>query len=224
MNSVNRSGVTSTCTCESDQCSMQTSMKILSISDMVVPELSEQFDARQFDGVELVLSCGDLPPEYLASIREHLDVPLYYIRGNHDIRYQNSPPVGCLDIHQRWITFKGLRIMGLEGSRWYNGGPIQYRDYQMRQMIWRMTPGLWFKGGVDMVITHAPPRHIHDAEDRCHRGFDSFLKLINRFKPRYFIHGHIHAYITDPCQRVTLVDNTHVINTFAYHLLEVDYE
>jgi len=224
MNSVNRSGVTSTCTCESDQCSMQTSMKILSISDMVVPELSEQFDARQFDGIELVLSCGDLPPEYLASIREHLDVPLYYVRGNHDIRYQNSPPVGCLDIHQRWITFKGLRIMGLEGSRWYNGGPIQYRDYQMRQMIWRMTPGLWFKGGVDMVITHAPPRHIHDAEDRCHRGFDSFLKLINRFKPRYFIHGHIHAYITDPSQRVTLVGNTHVINTFAYHLLEVDYE
>ena len=216
--------MTSTCTCESDQCSMQTSMKILSISDMVVPELSEQFDARQFDGVELVLSCGDLPPEYLASIREYLDVPLYYIRGNHDIRYQNSPPVGCLDIHQRWITFKGLRIMGLEGSRWYNGGPIQYRDYQMRQMIWRMTPGLWFKGGVDMVITHAPPRHIHDAEDRCHRGFDSFLKLINRFKPRYFIHGHIHAYITDPSQRVTLVGNTHVINTFAYHLLEVDYE
>jgi Icc-related predicted phosphoesterase len=203
---------------------MQTSMKILSISDMVVPELSEQFDARQFDGVELVLSCGDLPPEYLASIRERLDVPLYYVRGNHDIRYQNSPPVGCLDIHQRWITFKGLRIMGLEGSRWYNGGPIQYRDYQMGRMIWRMTPGLWFKGGVDIVITHAPPRHIHDAEDRCHRGFDSFLKFINRFKPRYFIHGHIHAYITDPSQRVTLVGNTNVINTFAYHLLEVDYE
>ena len=61
------------------------------------------------------MSCGDLPPEYLASIREQLDVPLYYVRGNHDIRYQNSPPVGCLDIHQRRITFKGLRIMGLRG-------------------------------------------------------------------------------------------------------------
>ena len=199
-------------------------MKILSISDMVVPELSEQFDARQFDGVELVLSCGDLPPEYLASIHEQLGVPLYYVRGNHDIRYQNSPPVGCVDIHQRRITFKGHRIMGLEGSRWYNGGPIQYRDYQMRQKIWSMTPELWFKGGVDIVITHAPPRHIHDAEDRCHRGFNSFLTLINRFKPRYFIHGHIHTHITDPSQRVTLVGNTRVINTFAYHILEVDYE
>ena len=159
-------------------------MKVLGISDIVVPELSERFDARSFEGVELVLSCGDLPPEYLSSIREQLDAPLYYVRGNHDIRYQNTPPVGCVNLHQRRITFKGIRIMGLEGSRWYNGGPIQYRDYQMRQMIWRMMPGLWFAGGVDMVITHAPPRHVHDAEDRCHRGFDSFLKLISRFKPR----------------------------------------
>ena len=209
---------------KSDRCSMQAPMKILSISDMVVPELSEPFDARQFDGVELVLSCGDLPPEYLSSIREQLEVPLYYVRGNHDIRYQNAPPVGCVNIHQRRITFQGLRMMGLEGSRWYNGGPIQYRDFQMRQMIWRMTPGLWFKGGVDVVVTHAPPRHIHDAEDRCHRGFDSFLKLISRFKPRYFIHGHIHAHFTDPSQRVALVGHTRVINTFAFHVLEVDHE
>ncbi len=199
-------------------------MRVLGISDIVVPELSERFDARSFDGVELVLSCGDLPPEYLSSIREQLDAPLYYVRGNHDIRYQSAPPVGCVNLHQRRITFKGLRMMGLEGSRWYNGGPIQYRDYQMRQMIWRMMPGLWFGGGVDMVIAHAPPRHIHDAEDRCHRGFDSFLKLISRFKPRYFIHGHIHGQFTDPAQRVTRVGNTRVINTFAFHVFEVAHE
>ncbi len=119
-------------------------MKILSVSDLVVPELSDRFDARRFDGVELVLSCGDLPPEYLSSIREQMDAPLYYVRGNHDIRYKTAPPVGCVNIHQRRITFKGLRIMGLEGSRWYNGGPIQYREYQMRQMIWSMLPVLWF--------------------------------------------------------------------------------
>ncbi|MBC2709670.1 MAG: metallophosphoesterase family protein [Desulfosarcina sp.] len=199
-------------------------MKILSISDIVVPELSDRFDAQRFDGVDLVLSCGDLPPEYLSYIRERLDAPLYYVRGNHDIRYKTAPPLGCVNIHQRRITFRGLRIMGLEGSRWYNGGPIQYREYQMRQMIWAMLPGLWFKRGVDIVVTHAPPRHINDAEDRCHRGFKSFVKLISRFKPRYFIHGHIHAHFTDPSQRVTRVGNTRVINTFAYHLLETDHE
>jgi len=199
-------------------------MKILSVSDVVVPELSDKFDARQFDGVELVLSCGDLPPEYLSFIRERLDAPLYYVRGNHDIRYKTSPPIGCVNLHASRIDFKGLRIMGLEGSRWYNGGPIQYREHQMRQMIWRKMPELWLKGGVDIVVTHAPPRHIHDAEDRCHRGFESFLKLIRRFKPRYFIHGHIHAHFTDPSQRMTLVGNTRVINTFAFHLLEMDHE
>jgi Icc-related predicted phosphoesterase len=199
-------------------------MKILSISDIVVPDLSDRIHVDQFKGVELVLSCGDLPPEYLTFIRENLDTPLFYVRGNHDIRYTHSPPVGCVNIHQRRVPFKGLRILGLEGSRWYNGGPIQYREYQMRQMIWRMMPGLWFGGGVDIVVTHASPRHIHDAEDRCHRGFKSFLKLIGRFKPRYFIHGHIHTHFTDPAQRVTLVGNTRVINTFAFHLLEVDHE
>jgi Icc-related predicted phosphoesterase len=198
-------------------------MKILAISDVVVPELSGRFDTRQFDGVELVISCGDLPPEYLSGIRERLDAPLYYVRGNHDIRYKTAPPVGCMNIHQRRINYNGLRIMGLEGSRWYNGGPIQYRDYQMRRMIWCMMPGLWLKGGVDLVVTHAPPRHINDAEDRCHRGFDSFVKLIHRFKPRYLIHGHIHAHFTDSAQRVTRVGDTRVVNTFAFHLLEVDH-
>jgi len=198
-------------------------MKILSVSDIMVPELSDGFDPRRFEGVELVLGCGDLPPEYLSFLRERLDAPLYYVRGNHDIRHKTAPPIGCVNLHANCIDFKGLRIMGLEGSRWYNGGPIQYREHQMRQMIWRMMPGLWLKGGVDIVVTHAPPRHIHDAEDRCHRGFESFLKLISRFKPRYFIHGHIHAHFAEPSQRVTLVGNTRVINTFAFHLLEVDH-
>jgi len=198
-------------------------MKILAISDIVVPELSDRMDARRFRDVELILSCGDLPPEYLSAIREKLDVPLFYVRGNHDIRYRSAPPVGCLNIHQRRISFNGLRFMGLEGSRWYNGGPIQYREYQMRRMIWRMLPGLWLGGGVDIVVTHAPPLHINDAEDRCHRGFESFLKLIARFKPRVFIHGHIHAHFTDSSQRMTRVGETQVINTFAWHLFEVDH-
>lgn len=197
-------------------------MKILAIADIVVPELSERFDGRQFGDVELVLSCGDLPPEYLSAIRNRLDTPLYYVRGNHDIRYRNSPPIGCLDIHRRRVTFKGLRILGLEGARWYNGGPVQYRDYQMRRIIWRMLPGLWFKGGVDIVVTHAPPRHINDREDRCHRGFDSYVNLIRRFKPRYFVHGHIHDHFTDASQRLTMVGGTKVINTFGYHILEIE--
>ena len=199
-------------------------MKILSISDMVVSELDERFDSHRFEGVELVLSCGDLPPEYLSAIREKIAAPLYYVRGNHDIRYQSASPVGCMDIHGRLVTYKGFRIMGFEGSRWYNGGPVQYREHQMRRMIWRMMPWLWLKKGVDIVIAHAPPRHVNDAEDPCHQGFESFLKLINRYRPRYFLHGHIHTHFASASQRMTLVGKTRVINSFAYHVFEANHE
>jgi predicted phosphodiesterase len=71
-------------------------MKILSISDVEINELSGQFDCRPFKDVELILSCGDLPPEYLSNIRERLDRPLFYVKGNHDIRYENASPKGCV--------------------------------------------------------------------------------------------------------------------------------
>jgi Icc-related predicted phosphoesterase len=198
-------------------------MKILAVSDIVAPELSGRFDVEPFAHVDLIVSCGDLPPEYLSALRDRLDVPLFYVRGNHDIRYRTTPPVGCRDLHRRRVQYQGLRFMGLEGSRWYNGGPIQYREYQMRRMIWRMMPGLWLKGGVDVVVTHAPPRYVNDAEDRCHRGFKSFVPLIKRFSPRYFLHGHIHALFTDPAQRFVQVGRTRVINCFAFHVLEVGH-
>jgi Icc-related predicted phosphoesterase len=74
---------------------------------------------------------------------------------------------------------------------------------------------------VDIVITHAPPRHIHDAEDRCHRGFKSFRRLIKRYAPRYFIHGHMHADFADPSDRITEWQGTQIINTYGYHVLEI---
>lgn len=85
-----------------------------------------------------------------------------------------------------------------------------------------MTPRIWRHRGLDIVITHAPPRHIHDAEDRCHRGFKSFRRLIERHAPRYFIHGHIHADFADPSDRITNLGGTQIINTYGYHVLEIE--
>ena len=198
-------------------------MKILSVSDVVVPELSEHFDSERFKGVELVISCGDLPPEYLSTLQERLDAPLFYVKGNHDIRYETTPPRGCVNLHRRLVRFKGFRIIGLEGSRWYNGGPNQYRESQMRYMVWLLMPSIWLNNGVDLVVSHAPPRHVHDAEDPCHQGFECFVKLIKRAAPRNFIHGHIHRTFEDDSHRTTLVGQTRVTNTFGYTLFEVNH-
>jgi len=197
-------------------------MRILTISDQVESALYDRFDGEQFKGIELILSCGDLPPEYLSFLLDKLNAPLFFVRGNHDIRYDSKPPRGCIDLNANLIKFRGLNILGLEGSRWYNGGPYQYTEREMHWKIQRLRPKIWWQGGVDIVITHAPPRHIHDAEDRCHRGFKSFRWLLDKYLPGYFIHGHIHANFTDPSQRVTRVNQTQVINTYGYYVFEND--
>jgi Icc-related predicted phosphoesterase len=197
-------------------------MRILAVSDRVEAVLYDRFERESFESIDLILSCGDLPPEYLSFLGAKFRVPVYFVRGNHDIRYDSKPPQGCIDLNANLIKFQGINLLGLEGSRWYNGGPQQYTESEMRLKIWRLRPRIWWKGGVDIVITHAPPRHIHDAEDRCHMGFKSFRWLIDKYAPRYFIHGHIHANFNDPQQRMTAVNQTKVINTFGYYLFEID--
>lgn len=197
-------------------------MKLLCVSDTVVPELNDRFSPDEWRAVDLVISCGDLPPEYLGFLRNTLQKPVYYVRGNHDIRYDGKPPEGCLNIHSRVVRHGSLKILGLEGSRWYNGGPIQYTEEQMRVMVWRLRPRIWFRGGINLIVTHAPPRFIHDAEDRCHRGFKIFHKLIRWYAPQFFLHGHIHAHFADDSQRRTLVGSTQVINCYGYCRLDID--
>ncbi|NNF99257.1 MAG: metallophosphoesterase [Desulfobacteraceae bacterium] len=197
-------------------------MRILCVSDAVVPMLYHDFDRRHLGVVDAVISCGDLPPEYLTFLREELEVPLFYIKGNHDIRYAASPPKGCINIHRRIVRIEGLRILGLEGSRWYNGGPFQYTEAQMRWMIWKLKPDIWWKKGIDIVVTHAPPRYVHDKEDLCHRGFKSFRHIIHRHHPPYFLHGHIHQSFTDDRERMSTENTTIIINCFGHFFLDTN--
>lgn len=197
-------------------------MKILTVSDYIEPILNDRSAADKIAGVELIFSCGDLPPEYLSHLRSTFNVPLYYVQGNHDIRYTSSPPEGCENIHARLVRVAGLRILGLEGSRWYSGGPHQYTELEMKRTIRRIRPRLWWHRGVDIVVAHSPPRHIRDAEDPCHRGFKSFRWLIRKYSPRYFIHGHIHESFADPDDRTLILGNTRVINSCGYHLFEIE--
>jgi Icc-related predicted phosphoesterase len=197
-------------------------MKILTVSDRVEPILNDSFDTSKFSGIDLIFSCGDLPPEYLTLISTRVQAPLFYVKGNHDIRYDLKPPDGCINIHGKLTQFQGFNILGLEGSRWYNGGPNQYTERQMRRIVRNLKIGIWWKGGIDLVVTHAPPRHVHDAEDRCHKGFKSFQWLINRYAPEYFIHGHIHAHFDKFADRLTVIENTKVINSYGYTILEIN--
>jgi Icc-related predicted phosphoesterase len=197
-------------------------LRALCISDQVAEELDQPGVAKEVGPVDLLFSCGDLPPEYLSRLSDRFNAPLYYVRGNHDIRYAQSPPMGCINAHGRLIKHGKLKILGLEGSHWYNGGPCQYTEAQMRSQIRRLRPSLWWQRGVDIVLTHAPPRHVHDKEDQCHRGFESYVRLIERYHPRYFLHGHIHQSFNGDQERITDLGGTRVINCFKRFMLEIN--
>lgn len=197
-------------------------MKILSVSDKVEEQLLVQGNDLLPDTPDIILACGDLPPEYLTELRALYNVPLFYIEGNHDLRYGQSPPVGCTNINTKIINEQGLRIMGFSGSRWYNGGLNQYSDAEMKKNI----RSLWFQllqpRKVDIIISHAPPRFINDMEDPCHKGFRSFVTLIEKQKPAWFVHGHIHAFFNAPADRITKVCETQVLNCYGFFFFETE--
>ena len=197
-------------------------LKILAVSDFIDKSLTKMVEDKTLEPVDLIISCGDLAPEYLSFLKNRLEKPLFYVKGNHDIRHNNPANLlGCENIHANLVRFKTLNILGLEGSIWYSGGVNQYTDKQMDKIIFRMWFSLWKKGGVNLVIAHAPPRHINDAQDLCHNGFESFVKLIEKRKPQYFIHGHIHKEFKTLEQRTTIVNSTKVINTCGFIVLSV---
>ena len=196
-------------------------MKILAVSDFVDAVLEDKVKNKELEPVDLIISCGDLAPEYLSFLRDRLDRPLYYVKGNHDLRYSPVNPAGCDNIHARIMRFNSLNIMGLEGSMWYNGGLNQYTETQMKKTILSMWFSLWRKGGVDIVVTHAAPRHIHDGRDLCHRGFECFVTLMKRRNPQYLVHGHIHREFSHPEERITTVNQTRVVNACGYTIIEV---
>lgn len=200
-------------------------MKILFVSDTIVPQLENAVNLRRrYADIELIVSCGDLSAAYLEYITSILSVPLFYVRGNHDEMYSESPPGGT-DLHQRVVEYGGLTFAGLEGSIRYNEGKIQYNELEMAQMVIGMWPRMMFSRarrgfGVDVLVTHSPAKGIHDGEDRPHWGFRSLLWFMAWYRPRYMVHGHVHS-IDNRVKTRTDFLKTHIININPYTVLDI---
>lgn len=197
-------------------------MKLLLVADEESPYLWDYYQPGCLDGIDLILSCGDLKPEYLSFLVTLGHAPLLYVHGNHDGCYAHRPPEGCDCIEDKIINVGGLRILGLGGSPRYNDGPHQYTELQMALRIFRLRRKLRKSGGVDIVLTHAPVRGYGDAEDFAHRGFEVFRPLLERYQPRYLIHGHIHARYGANLERTTHYGSTTILNVFGRYVLEID--
>lgn len=196
-------------------------MKILFLADEESKVYWDYFKKEQFEGIDLIISCGDLKPEYLSFLATLVSVPLLYVHGNHDDKYGKRPPEGCICIEDRIYNFNGIRILGLGGSYRYKDGVNQYTELQMARRIAKLKLKLTISRGFDILVTHSPAYGFHDGEDQCHRGFDSFNRLINTYHPKYFVHGHVHMNYGRQFPRVDEIGDTQVINAFEKYILEV---
>jgi len=204
-------------------------LKILAVSDEIDSRLYGSGSSLRARGVpDLILGCGDLPPYYLDYLVSQLDVPLFAIHGNHDA----PPPLegsagygrcGANWIGGRAVNAGGLLLAGFDGSLRYNGGAYQASQSEMKAAVRGIVPRLLMnrvKYGrfLDVLVTHAPPKGIHDQPDRCHSGFEAFRWLVSTFQPRYHFHGHIHLY-DRRAPTVTRVGETEVMNVYPFREL-----
>ena len=196
-------------------------MKILALADEESPALWEYYVPGRLKEYDLVISCGDLSAKYLEFIATMGRAPVLYVPGNHDVRYVQEPPEGCDCIDGQFVTFNGVRILGLGGCRWYRPGPYQVTEKQMRKKIRRLKFQLWRHKGVDIVVTHAPPEGVGDGEDNAHRGFEALIDLIDKYKPTYLLHGHVHANYDSRFVREREYNGTKVINVGERYTMEI---
>jgi Icc-related predicted phosphoesterase len=207
-------------------------VKILCISDQIDPLVYSSSIKERFKDIDLILSAGDLPLDYLDFVVSSLNKPLLFVFGNHHLetfteeRGASYAPNGhgATHVGRRVLREEGLIVAGLGGSMRYNRGGNQYTNFQMYGQILRLIPALLFnrlfRGRfLDVLLTHAAPQGIHDREDPCHQGFKAFLWFMRVFKPKYLVHGHIHLYDFSEV-RSTKYKKTLVINAYSHYIIE----
>lgn len=200
-------------------------MKILLVSDIEDKNLWDHYSPEKVEGIDLILSCGDLRPEYLEFLVTMTNVPLFYVQGNHDGGPEWESPEGCECIDDRIVTVNGLRILGLGGSmRYQPDAGNMYTEEEMARRIRKQRFALWRSGGIDILLTHAPAQGYGDLPDLAHQGFAGFNGLLERYQPRLMAYGHVHKdYRAGSFDRfLSHPSGTLLVNAWGSQIVEVD--
>ena len=162
-------------------------MNILAIADVEERCLWECFRKERFEDVDLILSAGDLDPDYLEFLVTVINKPLVYVRGNHDDRYARHAPGGCICVEDSVYVYRGIRIAGLGGSMRYRDGANMYTEREMAKRMRKLSRKIALVDGCDILLTHAPVAGMGDLDDLPHRGFECFNTALESWGGR--LHG-----------------------------------
>lgn len=208
-------------------------VKILVVSDEVVDRLYSLCASGHFREIELILGCGDLPYPYLENLLTMLNVPLFYVPGNHDPNYNPENHLarveGGSNLDLKLVRFKKFLIGGFGGSvRYRPDGTNQHSQTDAYLRAFRMLPRLWlnrinYGRALDILITHSPPSGVHDDDTQAHQGLRAINWLIHMAKPRYHFHGHTHFQRGNLSPSETTHGLTKIVNVFPYKIIDVSH-
>lgn len=160
---------------------------------------------------DAVVLLGDLEPGWLDQLGRFGDLPVMGVYGNHDDGHYLEAR-NTTDLHLTSAEVDPLRFTGFQGCvRYKRGAPLQYTQAEATRLARRLPPA-------DVLISHAPPRGIHEEpDDRAHEGFDGLREYVETHRPRLVVHGHTPA----PPRGPSRLGDTTVVHVVGARLVTV---
>jgi hypothetical protein len=220
--------------------------RILAVADE--PDRSLSIARIKAIAPDVVVSCGDLPFDYLEFVVTVANKPLLYVPGNHDpalvasgsapgflvgvahgapavmarARWEDPPgPLGCTLLDGRVEVVAGLRFGGLGGSiRYRPEPPHMYTQRHMQRRVRRLLVRARVRHrGLDVFVAHSPPLDLGDMPDDAHRGFEAFRSLLQKLRPSLMLHGHVHPHGLVTADR--MFGDTRIVNVIPSKVIEL---
>jgi hypothetical protein len=198
-------------------------IRLLAVSDEIDPSLWGHLDREALGPLDLLVSSGDLPPDYLSYLEGSLRVPFVFVTGNHDLdtawAHEADRLLPWRKSGARLTESAGVSIALLD---WPGTDKIRTRSQDW--ITWRQVLGLWLAVLLgarrpDIVVSHVAPDQVLDLRDLYHRSFPAYRWLARRVRPALWLHGH-----TTPAsvpERVTHLGPTTSVNVTGAYLIEV---
>lgn len=152
-------------------------------------EIDEVLNGRTPDAVFIL---GDLSYNDIEALKDYhglRGVPMYGVVGNHDERNALINQ-GITDIHMKTVKIGNYTVGGF-------GGSIRYKSdsFYMMHSNKESEELLNMLAHCDILLTHDKPRFEPDAGEEfpnSHSGLTGIARYIERHKPEYVFHGHLH--------------------------------
>jgi predicted phosphodiesterase len=145
-----------------------------------------------------------------------------FVAGNHDWMFQKNRMMAIQLLNQGLVgnkrateivyleddmaTIEGLKIYGSPWQPTFFDWAFNLDRGEAIRRKWDLIPE-----GVDVLITHGPPKPIHDQIEPHmgseHLGCEELMVAVERVKPKIHVFGHIHGGYGE-----TKYVNTHFIN------------